>query len=67
MGRINKKRRSLIIKQNKKRYAKLAKLRKQYLEGKKDKELILEKALKISPQLTEAEFLKPIKSKENQF
>lgn len=60
MGRENKKRRSMKIKQAQKRRVKLGKLRQLYQEGKKDKEKILEKVNKIAPWLSEEEFLKSI-------
>ena len=61
MGRQHSKRRSMKIKQAQKRRAKLAKLRKLYKEGKKDKDKILEKVFKIAPWLTKEEFLTSVK------
>jgi hypothetical protein len=64
MGREHKKRRSMKIKQAQLRKSKLAKLRSKYLEAgmESDKDSIWEKAAKIAPWLTKAEFLTSVKT-----
>ncbi len=66
MGRLHSKRRSMQIKQAQKRRAKLAKLRKMYTEGKKDKDKILEKVFKIAPWLSKKEFISSIKKEKKE-
>jgi predicted RNA-binding protein Jag len=63
MSKESRKRRKFIIKLKQKRKKKIKKLREKYKLAKteEEKRKIIEKALKINPNLTEEEFLKFIK------
>jgi len=63
MAKESKKRRQFIIKLKRKRKQKIKKLIEKYKaeENKEKKEKIIEKALKINPNLTKEDFLKLIK------
>jgi hypothetical protein len=66
MGRQHRKKRRMSIRQRQKRQKKLAKLREKYskADSQTEKDQILKKVYKISPQLTKEEFEKPLKNKE---
>jgi len=63
MSKESRKRRKFIIKLKQKRKEKIEKLRGKYklAKNEEEKRKIIEKALKINPNLTEKEFLKFIK------
>lgn len=64
MGKGSLKRRRFIIRLKAKRKEKIEKLKKRYLlaETKEEKEKIIEKALRINPNLTRGDFLKSLEN-----
>lgn len=63
MSKLNSKRKAFKIKKNHKRSKKLFKLRQKYQKAKSkgEKDKVLEKVFKVSPWLSEEEFLSSIK------